>query len=84
MPKFKKVIIGSHEKYQAAITKVRSKRWSGPLGKTMSFTGHILKLAGKSGAPFAGMLGSALIVGSQVKMLTSEATPSATQFFKRS
>ena len=70
--KVKKVIMHGHEKYETAILKVRSKKWSGPLGKTMSFTGHILNFAGKSGAPFVGMLGSALVVGS--KVLNPDAT----------
>ena len=64
--KVKKIAVGGQEKYDAAIFKVRSKKWSGPLGKTMSFTGHILNFAAKGGAPFVGMLGSALIVGSKV------------------
>ena len=46
--------------------KVRSTKWAGHLGKTLSFTGHILNFAGNSGAPFVGMLGSALVVGSNV------------------
>ena len=73
MSKTKKALMHGHEnlmqgneKYQAAIIKVRSKHWSGPLGQTMSFTGQILKFADQAGAPFAGMLGSALMVGSQV------------------
>ena len=64
--KVKKFVVIGQEKYDAAIFKVRSKKWSGPLGKTMSFTGHVLNFAGKSGAPFVGMLGSALVVGSKV------------------
>ena len=53
------------ETYEKTISKVRSKKWSTPLAKTMSFTGHILKFAGK-GVPFVGILGSALTIGSKV------------------
>ena len=54
------------EKYNASLNKVRSKKWAAPLGKTIAFTGHILKFAGKSGAPFVGILGSAIVVSSKV------------------
>jgi hypothetical protein len=53
------------ESYDKTISKVRSKKWSTPLAKTMSFTGHILKFVG-NGVSFVGMLGSALTVGSKV------------------
>ena len=52
--------------YENTLHKVRSKKWGHPLGKAMSITGHILKLAGKWGAPFTGILGSALTVGSKL------------------
>ena len=54
------------DKYTAIVLKVRSKEWSEPLGKVMSFTAHILTIAGGCGAPFVGPLGSALAVGSKV------------------
>ena len=52
--------------YENTLYKVRSKKWAHPLGKAMSITGHILKMAGKWGAPFTGILGSALTVGSKL------------------
>lgn len=56
----------TNEKYSATLLKVRSQKWSEPLGKAMSFTGHILKYGGKCEVPFAGILGSALTIGSKV------------------
>ena len=52
--------------YDTIIARIRMTTWSGPLGKTMSFTGNLLRLAGDGGAPFVGALGSALLIGSKL------------------
>ena len=56
----------ANKSYKKTIAEVRSKKWASPFGKTLSITGHILNTAGKCGAPFVGILGSALVAGSQV------------------
>lgn len=56
----------ANEKYSAIALKVRSQEWSEPMGKVMSFSGHILYTVGQVGVPIVGGLGYALLIGSQV------------------
>ena len=66
MDKIKNVVKDGQEKYEIAISRVKPKSWSSPMGKVMSVSGHILKYAGKAGVPFTGILGSALVGGSKI------------------
>ena len=56
----------ANEKYSAIALKVRSQEWSEPLGRVISFSGHILYMVGQGGVPIVGGLGYALLIGSQV------------------
>ena len=49
-----------------AVSEEMSSEWVEPLGIAMSFTGHILNIAGDCGVPIVGVLGSALVFGSNV------------------